>query len=70
MGGGIALALKALQALSVVPQLVSAGAEVVNLTMDTITALEKMQAEKREPTPEEWEAINTRIAELRARLHA
>lgn len=60
----------ALQLLNVVPGLVAAGANVVGLIQDGRAALQKMQDENRDPSPEEWDALNARIGELRKALHS
>lgn len=60
----------ALQALQVLPGLVSAGVDIAHLVNQTTTALGKMQAEKRDPTQEEWDALNEQIAGLRKELHS
>lgn len=67
MGSAVALAL---QVFSILPSLIEAGLEVKELIETTQAALQKMQDEKRDPTPEEWNAINNKIEALRAQLHS
>lgn len=62
--------LYALNALEAIPQLIAAGANVVQLATDTADAVKRMQAERRDPTADEWAAQAATIATLRARLHA
>lgn len=64
-----ALAL-AIQALEVLPTLISASAEALGFIDSTTTALKAMQAEHRDPTDAEWAALNTQIATLRAQVDA
>jgi hypothetical protein len=66
MGDAIAFALNALQQISA---LVEAGAEVKGLVDHTSSALQTMQAEKRDPTPAEWDELNKQVNALRAQLH-
>lgn len=60
----------AIELLTVLPNLISAGANVMQLVTDGKAKLEAMQAEKRDPTPAEWDALNAQIAALRKELHA
>ena len=60
----------ALQLLNVLPGLVNAGINVATLIQDSRAALQKMQDENRDPTPEEWDALNQKIRDLRQALHA
>lgn len=59
----------ALQVLAVLPQLIAAGRSVASIVQDANTALAAMQAENRDPTPAEWDALNAQIAALRSELH-
>lgn len=60
----------AMQLLAQLPALIEGGHEVVGLVKDANDALKKMQSENRDPTPEEFEALNSKINELRAQLHS
>ena len=60
----------AVQLLGVIPDLINAGASVVQLVTDGKAKLEAMQTEKRDPTPAEWDALNAQIKALRDELHA
>jgi hypothetical protein len=62
-----ALAL-AIQALEVLPPLISAGADALGFIDSTTSALKVMQAENRDPTDTEWAALNAQIATLRLQL--
>lgn len=59
----------AMQVLNILPGLMAAGHSVVELVTETNTALAKMQEEKRDPSPEEWDALNAKIEVLRGQLH-
>ncbi len=56
----------AIQALTAIPELISAGMDVVDLVNQSNDALKKMQSEKRDPTDEEWGVLNKTIDALRA----
>ena len=60
----------ALQALTLLPGLIQAGAEVLTLIQSTTTALHAMQAEGRDPTEAEWTALRDAGAAALARLDA
>jgi hypothetical protein len=60
----------AVQLLSSLPTLIQAGVDVTNLVKDSTDKLKGMQDEKRDPTPQEWDALNARIKALRDELHA
>lgn len=62
----IAFALQAFQAL---PALIAAGKDIALIVKESTEALRAMQAENRDPSPAEWDALNKRIADLRAELH-
>jgi hypothetical protein len=64
---GTALAL-AIQALEVLPTLITASADALGFIDSTSSALKAMQAENRDPTDAEWAALNAQIATLRAEL--
>jgi hypothetical protein len=55
--------------LTTLPSLIAAGAQVGGLIQTTNDSIARMQAENRGPTPQEWDAINGMISELRASLH-
>ena len=62
--------LYATQILGILPQLIAAGSNVVDLVNHGNSALKAMQAENRDPTPTEWDELNTKIAALQAELHS
>lgn len=57
----------AIQALNVLPGLIAAGIDVVAIVQKTSDDLAAMQAENRDPTDEEWAALNKVVEDLRAR---
>ena len=59
----------ALQLLQVLPSLISAGRDVVGLVSQGSAALKTMAAENRDPTDEEWTALNALIEGLQDELH-
>lgn len=59
----------AIQALTQLPALIQAGADAVAAIEQTIAALQSMQAENREPTNAEWDALDARITTDLARLN-
>lgn len=59
----------ALQLLTALPPLIEAGVNIKNMVEDASASLGKMQQEKRDPTVEEWNALNDRIGALRRQLH-
>lgn len=63
----IALAIAVLQSL---PSLVLASQEVISLINSTVTSLKQMQAEKRDPTNAEWDAVNSIVATLTAKVES
>lgn len=60
----------ALQFLTALPQLIQMTQQVKELVEDTKASLEKMQAEGRNPTPDEWALLNTRIDALLQQLNS
>ena len=60
----------AIQALTLLPGLIQAGAEVLSLIQTTATALHAMQAEGRDPTEAEWAALRAAGEAALARLDA
>lgn len=56
----------AIQAFTVLPDLISAGVDVVALVNKASDDLKKMQEEDRDPTDTEWAALNKTIDDLRA----
>ena len=58
----------AIQALTQLPALIQAGADIARAVQETIAALQALQAEGRDPTQAEWDALNARIAGDLARL--
>lgn len=62
--------LYATQLLTMLPSLLAAGKNVVELVETGNAALKAMADENREPTPDEWDALNARIKALQKELHA
>lgn len=60
----------ALSLLTELPSLISSGKQVIDLIQTGSTALKAMQAENREPTAAEWDALNAQIKALRDELHS
>ena len=60
----------ALQALNAIPSLIAAGQSVAGLVNQTNAAVQKMVAENRDPTADEWAAQAKVISDLRAILHS
>lgn len=60
----------AMQVLEAIPTLIAAGQSVVTLVTQTNERLKAMQAENRNPNPQEWADLNATIAALRSELHA
>ena len=60
----------AMQVLQALPTLIATGQSVVTLVEQTNQRLAAMQAENRNPTPQEWADPNATIAALRTELHA
>jgi hypothetical protein len=60
----------AIQALQILPSLISAGVQVKGLIENTNASLATMQKENRDPTAAEWDALNAQIADLRKQLHS
>lgn len=67
MGASSAIDL-AIEVLTALPSLVTAGEEALALMNSTTASLRAMQAENRDPTDAEWDAVHAVIATLRARL--
>lgn len=64
--GSLTLAITLLEAL---PGLITASQEVLAMLNATTASLKTMQAENRDPTPAEWQAMHAQIAAIRAQLH-
>lgn len=62
--------LFASQLLTLLQQLSSAGLDVAAELEWGVGLVNNMVAEKRDPTQEEWDALNARTAALRERLHS
>jgi hypothetical protein len=60
----------ALQLMSALPGLIKAGVDITHTVTASRDKLAQMDAEKRDPTPAEWDALNAEIARLRGELHA
>ncbi len=56
----------AIEALNTLPGLISAGIDVIDLINKTSDDLKKMQDENRDPTDDEWAALNKAVEDLRA----
>lgn len=59
-----------IQLLTALPSLVKAGMDITALVQEQTAKIQAMQAEKRDPTPQEWDELNARIKALRDELHA
>lgn len=60
----------AMQLLGILPQLIGAGIEIKTMIESHNSKLDLMVEEKRDPTEEEWIALNTTITQLRVQLHS
>jgi hypothetical protein len=60
----------AITLLSSLPQLIKAGMDVTSLIQDSMAKMKTMEEEKRDPTPQEWDALNAQIDALRKELHS
>lgn len=60
----------ALSLLTELPSLIASGKEVIGLIQTGTAALKTMQIENRDPSPAEWDQLNSQIDALRAELHA
>ncbi len=56
----------AVEVLNALPQLIVAGVDILQFLHDSNSAIKKMQVENRDPTNEEWDALNKIIEDLRA----
>jgi hypothetical protein len=65
-----AIALYLLQALQLLPVLISTGQNLMGFINKTQTNVNNMIAEKRDPTDQEWADLNATITDLRTQLHA
>lgn len=54
--------------LALVPQVISAGGDVLNIITSGRTALAAMKAENRGPTQAEWDALDSQIDALMGQL--
>lgn len=59
----LAFALKALEAM---PTIVNTVEEATTYVENTVSSLKTMQAENRDPTQAEWDALDKTIEDLRA----
>lgn len=62
--------LYATQLLGMLPSLLAAGKNVVDLVTTGNAALKTMADENRDPTPAEWDALNAKIKALQDELHS
>ena len=60
----------AVQLLGSLLALIQAGIDITSLLHQGNTALQDMQAAKRDPTAAEWDALNLKIKALQAELHS
>lgn len=60
----------AITLLTALPQLIKAGMDVTALIQESTARMQAMQAERRDPTPAEWDALNAQIDALRKELHS
>ena len=58
----------ALQVFQLLPGLISTGVQVEGVIASTIATLRKAQAENRDPTAEEWNALHIEIEAARDAL--
>jgi len=58
----------AISTLSVLPGVIEAGAEVLQLIEGTVASLKIMQSQSRDPSDAEWSAIHMQIDALRGEL--
>lgn len=65
----VQVAAYALQILGALPQLLQAGRDVNSLVQTGTAALKVMQDEGREPSAQDWQELNDKIAALQAELH-
>jgi uncharacterized protein involved in exopolysaccharide biosynthesis len=56
--------------LGSLPQLIAGGAQILDLVNSGNAKLKQFADEKRNPTPEEWDALNASIDAKRAQLHS
>lgn len=60
----------AIAVLQNLPALIAAGADVAGLVTEANGRIATAQAEKRDPTPADWDWLNGEIRSLQGRLHA
>jgi N-acyl-D-aspartate/D-glutamate deacylase len=60
----------ALNLLTALPGLIEAGANVVAVVQHGTAKVKQLQTEGRDPTPAEWDELDTMINGLRGQLHA
>lgn len=65
--GSLVIATTVLQLL---PSLIQAGIDVMDLINSTNGVITKAQAEGRDPTDSEWNALDAQISALRAKLNS
>jgi len=58
----------AIEVLTLLPSVITAGEQVLSLIESTISSLKLFQSTGTDPTPEEWDAIHAQIAALQAQL--
>ena len=56
--------------LQLLPSLLQAGIDVMGLLTSTNAVISQAQAEGRDPTDAEWQALDAQISALRAQLNA
>lgn len=62
--------LWAIQAIQIATQLAAAGKDIVSTLNYIRDTLKTMQAENRDPSPEEWSALNQKTLDLLAELNS
>jgi hypothetical protein len=60
----------AVQLVGALPGLIQAGVDITRTLREGQSKLQQFEAEGRNPTPQEWDALNAEIARLRGELHA
>lgn len=67
MNDAIEYALKVLEALK---PLIDAGVDAYGLITETRQKLQEFRDQGRDPSQDEWDALDARISDLQGRLHA
>ena len=64
------IAKYAATAIDLIPKLLAAGMSIKEHIDETQAALKAMQDGNRDPTEQEWAALNAQVDALRAKLHS